>query len=158
MLDMAGKPYETWDPPRALIPKERLRGKPEHGIGRGMKVSKEAVIGLLVALQNLSEEGFNKKAEHLKELLWGTVERVKNIAGVKLRMTKDKEAYPMMEVEIDERMVGKGAAEIVRRLQHDDIFVRDMNIQEGIFHIHSMNMDEEIAKVVGEHLYAVITS
>ncbi|GAH72038.1 unnamed protein product, partial [marine sediment metagenome] len=84
MLDMSGEPFDTWEPPSSLIPKEKLRGKPEHGIGRGTKVSKEAIIGLLVALQNLTEDGFTKKAEHLRELLWSIGERVKDIAGVEL--------------------------------------------------------------------------
>ncbi len=70
-LDMAGDTFDKWDPPPSLIPKEKLRGKPQHGVGRGMKITKEAIIGLLVALQNLSEEKFVKKAEQLRLLLEG---------------------------------------------------------------------------------------
>ena len=157
MLDMSGEPFDTWEPPSSLIPKEKLRGKPEHGIGRGMKVSKEAIIGLLVALQNLTEEGFTKKAEHLRELLWSIGERVKNIAGVELRMTDDKGAYPMLEVKINENIVGESATEVYRRLKEEGIYVRDMQLNKGLIHIHSISMDEEVARIVGEHLYSALT-
>jgi len=42
--------------------KEKLREQTAHGIGRGMKVSKEAIVGLLVALDNLTKIGFQKEA------------------------------------------------------------------------------------------------
>jgi len=157
MLDMSGEPFNTWDPPASLIPKEKLRGKPEHGIGRGMKVSKEAIIGLLVALQNLTEVAFTKKVEYLRELLWSIGERVKDIAGVELRMTDDKGAYPMLEVKIDENIVGESATEVYQRLKEKGIYVRDMQLNKGLIHIHSISMDEEVARIVGEHLYSALT-
>jgi len=157
MLDMAGEPFDLWDPPPSLIPKEKLRAKPEHGIGRGMKVSKEAIIGLLVALQNLSEEAFAKRTERLRELLWTIGKRVKGINGVELRITEDKGAYPMLEVKLDEKKSGKTAAEVAKRLRNEGIYVRDMLLTRGLILIHSINMDEDIARIVAERLYAVIT-
>src|SRR4030095_9460154 len=43
--------FDIWDPPEDFIPKTRLPGLPRHGIGRGFKVGKEEVIGLLTALE-----------------------------------------------------------------------------------------------------------
>ena len=83
-----------------------------------MKVSKEAIIGLLAALQNLTEEDSAKRVEHLRELLWSIGGRVEGIAGVELRMTEDnKGAYPMLKVKIKEKVVGKSATEVVKRLK-----------------------------------------
>ncbi len=46
---------EHWQPPAPLIDKTRLRGIPRHGIGRGCKVGKEQIVGLLVALQRFTQ-------------------------------------------------------------------------------------------------------
>ena len=43
--------WEQWSPPPALIDKGRLKGVPQHGIGRTCKVGKEQIIGLLTALE-----------------------------------------------------------------------------------------------------------
>ena len=65
MLDMAVESFPDWNPPRDFIFKDKIKGRPQHGIGRGGKVDKETIIGLLVALENLDKEQFKKKALHL---------------------------------------------------------------------------------------------
>ncbi len=159
MLDMAGEPFDEWNPPASLIPKDRLRGKPEHGIGRSMKVTKEAIVGLIVALNNLTEEKFAKKAEHLRQLLRGIEARIQSIAGVETKITEHyKGGYPMLEVKIDERGVGRSAAEISGRLKDGDpsIHIMERYLRRGYILVHSINIDEDIARIVGERLYAAI--
>jgi D-glucosaminate-6-phosphate ammonia-lyase len=48
---------DIWEPPRSLIDKSRLKGMPQHGIGRSCKVGKEEIIGLLTALRLFVAEG-----------------------------------------------------------------------------------------------------
>ena len=48
---------DMWDPPKSLIDKSRLKGMPQHGIGRSCKVGKEEIIGLLTALRLFIDEG-----------------------------------------------------------------------------------------------------
>ena len=161
MLDMAGEPFDEWDVPASLIPKEKLRGKPEHGIGRGMKVSKEAIIGLLVALDNLTEDRFLDKVTHLRKLLRNIEAQLQGIAGVELKLTEEyQDAYPMLEVKIDEKTLGKSAGKIAWMLRTGDlpVYVRDNYLHRGIFYIHSLNLNEEIAKIVGERLYDAIST
>ena len=50
MLDMDDH-FELWEPPENLIDRSRLAGLPRHGIGRGMKVSKEQIVALLTAMK-----------------------------------------------------------------------------------------------------------
>ena len=66
--------YEQWNPPSGLFDKTKLKGLPQHGIGRACKVGKEQVVGLLLALQNYSQgktetKKNQKLLEVLKELL-----------------------------------------------------------------------------------------
>ncbi len=49
--------WEQWEPPMALIDKQRLKGVPQHGIGRTCKTGKEEIAGLLTALDLFLAEG-----------------------------------------------------------------------------------------------------
>lgn len=162
MLDMAGKPFETWDPPRSLIPKERLSGKPEHGIGRSMKVTKEAVIGLLVALENFTEEKLAREVEYLMRLLGKIKARLEDVPGVEMRVTGDKGGrYPILEVKIDEKVLGRSAYEVAHRLNTGDptTYVEDEDrlLSKGLIAIDSLNLSEEAAGIVAECLYRAVS-
>ncbi len=162
---VGGESFDKWDPPASLIPKEKLRGKPEQGIGRGMKVTKEAIVGLLVTLQDFSEENVAKRVGHLRQLLGGIEARLASIAGVEMRMTTDNMGdkgggeYPVLEVRIDKQAVGRGAAEVSQRLKDGEpsIYAYDRLTHKGLVYINSINLDEEIARTVGERFYTAIT-
>ncbi len=51
-LDM-DVPHATWVPP-SLIDLRKMKGIPHHGLGRGFKVGKEEIVGLLVALERFA--------------------------------------------------------------------------------------------------------
>lgn len=153
-----GEPFDEWNPPPSLIPKERLCGVPQHGIGRNMKVTKEAIIGLLIALQALSEEGFAKRAEQLRVLLGSIQAKLEGIAGLELEVVEECEGgYPMLKVKVNKKVIGSSAAEVCKRLEDDGIYVWKKYLGRSIILVHSINMDEEMAKIVGERLYIAIT-
>jgi D-glucosaminate-6-phosphate ammonia-lyase len=52
---------DMWQPPKTLIDKGKLQGTPQHGIGRGCKVGKEEIVGLLTALQLFINEGDTRR-------------------------------------------------------------------------------------------------
>lgn len=58
--------WDMWQPPAMLIDKSRLKGTPQHGIGRSCKAGKEEIIGLLTALHLFVAEG--DKARHARWL------------------------------------------------------------------------------------------
>jgi len=158
MLD-GGSSFETWDPPASLISKEKLRSSPDRGIGRGMKVSKEAIIGLLVALENLTENKFDRRIEHLRQLLEGIRLRLESIAGLDMKITEGRSAYPLLEININEQIAGKSAAEVSQKLKDGkpSILLEDMYLHRDMVSINSININEERASIVGERLYTVIT-
>lgn len=49
--------WEQWEPPEGFIDKQRLKGVPQHGIGRTCKAGKEEIVGLLTALELFVAEG-----------------------------------------------------------------------------------------------------
>ena len=62
--------FDQWIPPSGLLDKSKLRGLPQHGIGRSCKVGKEQVVGLLIALQKFIQNPtrIEKQEELLNEL------------------------------------------------------------------------------------------
>lgn len=161
MLDMAGKPFEAWKPPSSLIPKERLRAKPEHGIGRGMKVTKEAAIGLLVALENFTEDEFAQRKRFLRQLLESIRERLEGVPGLEMRVTGDSDGrYPALELMVDQQVMGRSAYDVARRLSEGtpSICVEDEDrlLSRGVVTIDSINLDEETSATVADRLYAAM--
>jgi D-glucosaminate-6-phosphate ammonia-lyase len=61
--------WEQWAPPKSIIDKDRLRGAPQHGIGRPCKVGKETVIGLMVALEKFAAEPEDARSRRLQTLI-----------------------------------------------------------------------------------------
>jgi len=161
-LDMAGEPFDEWHPPSSLIPKEQLCDKPEQGIGRGMKAAKEAIIGLLVALQNLTQEKGAKGVEYRKQLLGQIEAKLKSISGLKIMLLENAGPYPVLEIKIDRRTVGKSALEVAQKLIEGEpsIYIRNdyRYLHNDLIAIDSTDMNEEVARIVGERLYAVIAS
>ena len=161
MLDMAGQAFGEWDPPASLIPKEKLRGCPQHGIGRAMKVSKEAIIGLLVALENLTEESFKEKSDYLRGLLKTIEKRLESVAGLEMKVIPDpNSAYPVLELKLNEEVIKKSAYEVVRRMREGEprIYLRGRYLHQGRIFIFPLNLDEELSKILAERLYESLTA
>ena len=62
MLDMDDHP-ELWNPPASFIDRSKLGGMPRHGIGRGLKVSKEEIAALLKALEMFTAGAFDSEVD-----------------------------------------------------------------------------------------------
>jgi L-seryl-tRNA(Ser) seleniumtransferase len=61
--------WEQWNPPDSLIDKHRLKGTPQHGVGRPCKVGKETIVGLLVALRQFVSESDDRRTRRFQALL-----------------------------------------------------------------------------------------
>lgn len=127
---------ETWSPPPGLIDayfKERL---PHHGLGRGFKVDKETVVGLLVALERFaSADDAQDNAQYQKQLLAlaELVAPLKPVQTTLLRATQTGR-YPLLELKFDETLLGIDAREISRRLQRQPtpVHLGERRIHEAI--------------------------
>jgi L-seryl-tRNA(Ser) seleniumtransferase len=121
-----------------LIEAARLNAVPHGNIGRGMKVGKEEVIGMIVALERFVEqdyqkviEGWNTKAKWLADQLQG-------IAGVKAEYAEntmgygdvdlswDQDVIPLTEDEVKEKLM-----EGEPRLAYDGTTVRVRCLRDG---------------------------
>lgn len=153
--------HDRWEPPRSLIPKERLRAVPRHPIGRGLKVSKEAIVGLLSALEILvDEERLAAELERLGQYARTVAEAVQGLPGVAAEASGGLAGgVPSLRVSIDEQKAGVSAAEVVRKLRHGKppIFVFEAQVSQGVLGIDPANLDEGKAGILADRLRLALT-
>jgi D-glucosaminate-6-phosphate ammonia-lyase len=160
MLDLAGERFDDWNPPAELIPKEKLRGKPLHGIGRSGKVTKEAIIGLLTALESFTDEEFSALCAVRREWMTALQAQVSGLACVEVGLDEDgEEYYPMLKVVVDAATAGVDAMEVGRRLKAGEpaIYFEECDAEQDILYIDSLNLrDRDTAILVGQRLKAAL--
>jgi L-seryl-tRNA(Ser) seleniumtransferase len=117
MMDMDVHP-QTWSA-SPLIDRTALRGIPHHGLGRGFKVGKEEIAGLLVALERFAQRDDAAFAAQLHQRLVAIADAL-SAAGPRLHTRLDPET-PGASVPTLELHVVDGSAEALSRtLQHGD--------------------------------------
>lgn len=160
MLDLAGERFDEWNPPSELIPKEKLRGKPLHGIGRSGKVTKEAIIGLLVALEDFSEEEFAAACAARLELVRAIEAHLAGIPGVQVKLCDDEEEYyPMLEIAVLPEVAGRTALDAARCLKRGEpaVYLEESAVESGILYLDSLNLlDRDTADFIGRRLRAAL--
>jgi L-seryl-tRNA(Ser) seleniumtransferase len=158
MLDIGGT-YEAWEPPPSLIPKEKVRSIPGRGIGRSAKVSKEAIVGLVAALEELTNGGFELRRKRFTTILKIVQEHLGNILGIDMEITDNNQRTdPQLMIHVDETVVKKSAASICLELKNGDpvIFMGNTLSQYGKVYVHPGNLSDETARIVGRRLREVL--
>ena len=110
---------DTW-PWRHLLEEGVLSGPPHHGMGRGFKVAKEEIAGLVVAVERYLQRDFAAEAAQWRRDL-ETIERgIEGMPGIQdARIVERRAGQPMLEVEM-EPAGGTTAAALVNGLQSRD--------------------------------------
>lgn len=131
-LDVLG---ESWNPPATLIDaKIASRGVPNHGIGRAMKVGKEQIVGLLVALDRFVEQDekeliarMTKKATRMTDALMG-------IDGLRVSIAENPGQWPCIELRVNPKTAAMTAFDLVQALQRDEpaIYLVEGHAREGL--------------------------
>lgn len=123
--------YDLWAPPPGFIDKTRLKGLPQHGIGRGCKVGKEEIVGLLTALRLFVKEDGVARRDRWGRLAAELIEGLDGLAHAEVRLLDDGE---VPEVALD-LAAGAGitALELMKRLESGTpaIFADPIAVGEG---------------------------
>jgi L-seryl-tRNA(Ser) seleniumtransferase len=143
--------WEQWSPPASLIDKGRLKGAPQHGIGRPCKVGKEDVIGLLTALELFVAEGDSARHRrwlgHAQAVMAG-LEKVKGAKAV-LTGADSTDEIPAIELTLDKNSA-LTALDLVIALQNGtpSIHVDPTWCDRGMIVVNPMCLqDNEAAQV-----------
>jgi len=128
--------WELWNPPPALFDKARLPGLPQHGIGRTAKVGKEAVVGLLTALDLFVAEGDDTRTARWTAQMQTLAAALAGLAGATATLVgrSRRTIVPTVHLTLDEDALGLTALEVVRRLQDGEpsVHANASRVDDGI--------------------------
>ena len=159
MLDMDDHP-ELWDPPSSLIDRSKLQGMPRHGIGRALKVSKEEIAALLVALELFASGAYD--AEHARFAAnLETIVAALADSPVECSVSRPKPegGWPVLEIAIDEEKLGRTAFEVCRRLRAGSprVYAGHGKLREGRLVINPFCVVEPQVAILADRLRAELS-
>ncbi len=154
--------FDRWSPPPSLVIKDKLRGVPHQPIGRGLKVSKEAIVGILTALQLATDDDrIAHEAVRLRSLLSIIEQRLRDIDGVHCEVKElASGSPPVLVLCLDSSKMARSMAEVSLRLRQGKppIYVLAPRRMADKCVISALSLDEAAANEVAERLYDAITS
>ena len=149
-----------WDPPPDLIPKDKLKGIPRHGIGRGFKVSKEQIAGAIKALVSYTEGQCQEDQEQWLNIIHRIENELKPTKHIRLSIEPVNQpfAIPILHITIDEDSLGKSALEVASKLNRGDppVYVGEKHIFEGILLVNPINLNKAAADEMVRRLKEIL--
>ena len=131
------------------------------GIGRGMKVGKESVVGTIAALEAWEKRDHaGVRAREQRHLdLW--IARLKGLAGVRAEIVPDPTDNPLDRVKLtvdpsEARITAWDLADALAR-GTPPVMVRDHEAEHGFFYLDPCNLHDGEAEVVAERLVAELS-
>ncbi|OGA18254.1 MAG: hypothetical protein A3I63_07645 [Betaproteobacteria bacterium RIFCSPLOWO2_02_FULL_66_14] len=120
-LDMDVAPA-SWTPPD-LIDRAALKGIPHHGLGRGFKVGKEEIVGVLAALERFAAADDAAANALLEERLRRIEARLGGLPGIRTRLLPASETgrVPHLHLLIEPALARVDATGLSKRLQGADV-------------------------------------
>lgn len=143
--------WDMWEPPYPLIDKTRLKGAPQHGIGRSCKAGKEEIVGLLTALRMFVAEG--DAARHARWLRdCETVAAALEGRLVTITGGNDTRSVPNVEIMLDPQ--GNAARDLCLFLQRGDpaIALDPAHRDKGVVAVNPMCLKPGEAEIVGREI------
>ena len=125
MLDMDIL-FDQWQPPVDFIDKTRLKGLPQHGIGRPCKAGKEEIAGLLTALDLFVAKDPTKRHRRWLDLCKEMVEATGALDQATLALVDEGEV-PIVALTLDEERSGMSAFELLLALERGEPSIRPDN-------------------------------
>jgi L-seryl-tRNA(Ser) seleniumtransferase len=149
-LDMHAEPT-VWEPPEGIFGGIDVEGVPMQGIGRGLKVGKEDLVGLLRAFELFIEEDQEALDDEWLTRARSVADALSDISGVSTSLaTGAKNAAPTVIVDVDADAATKSAVELVRTLRNENpkVFVGADDAPNGSVSINPMCLTDEEAEYV----------
>jgi len=110
-----------WDPPSEFFDDEPPDAVPRHGVGRGMKVGREELVGLIRAIELFREEDEEGLLSKWQERAARMADRLRQKSGVSVAITGSDEPTEVSSafVRLDRSVAGLDAQGLARRLRNE---------------------------------------
>jgi D-glucosaminate-6-phosphate ammonia-lyase len=131
------------------------------GIGRGMKIGKEGIIGLMVALEEWAKGYYREAQEAEKARVLHTVKRLEGLPGICATAEwPAPDPYPIMraKVSVDPEAAGLTAMALTQLLDEGEptIKVRAHHAEEGYFLIDPFNLSDTDADFICHRIIEIM--
>ena len=144
-----------------LIEAAVANASPNHGIGRGLKVSKEAIVGLVAALDTLLATDEDAEFARWNKQCQRIVSSISEIPGVQASVECDETNWlvPSAVIRLDSNWNGRSKKDILAELRKGDppIFAGD-NPLPGVMFVKTMNLSDDEVEFVAGRLLEALTS
>ena len=144
--------WEQWNPPATLIDKARLKGIPQHGIGRPCKVGKEQIIGVLTALELFVAEGDAARHQRWRGMMEALANGLQGVPGAKVALhgIASTDEVPVVTLTL-ERSSRLSAIELVIALQDGSPAIQadPLLCEQGTVTFNPMCLQPGEAEIVG---------
>ncbi len=141
---------ELWNPPESLVdPALARRGVPNHGIGRAMKVGKEEIVGLLVALERFIAQSDMTDVGRLAAISQQITAALSDLPHARVALVERANSWPIVRIEVA-RTAARSAIEIARALENGTppIYVATGDAAAGRLAIDPFNLQAGEAEIV----------
>jgi len=136
--------FDIWNPPFNLIDKSKITAIPRHGIGRGFKVAKEEIAGLLVALRMFIEKDIESEMKKCTQFLEIIGNEIKSLNSDKVStnivLPKNAEQYPTLNL----TSTSLNLFDLSNKFKNDaGLFLNETGLNDNHITIHPMNLSDE---------------
>lgn len=146
----------AWVPPSNLFDVDALGGVPRQGIGRGMKVGKEELVGLITALESFVETDHEAIAAEWRAQSEAIATNLGAIDGIETNVTAAEKTSvaPEVVVTLDEASLETTATTVVRGLRTESprIYVGADDLHLNAFTINPMCLTDDEASYVVDRI------
>ncbi len=159
MWDMDFVPT-LWNPPLALVDPEIVTcGVPNHGLGRSMKVGKEEIVGLLVALERFSAGNDAADRARLTEISTRVANALAGIGNANVSLVERAESWPVVRIDVA-RSLRRTAIDLARQLEDGSppVYLATGDALSGRLTIDPFCLQPGEAEVVVERVRAALGS
>lgn len=148
----------VWDPPRDLVDVDKLDGVPRQGIGRGMKVGKEELVGLITALDLFVEEDHDAQLAEWRARASEIADGLAGVNGIKYSITGAEKTAVAPEVVVTLNETSVSATELVSSLRREDprVFVGADRLEESVITVNPMCLTDTEAEYVVARIRATL--
>ncbi len=152
----------SW-PLRKLITDGRIAGPPHHGIGRGFKVGKEEIVGLITALRLYASRDLESELAGWQADMARIVSAVAGLPGVQafVRFPQSNgRRSPHAVVSINAAIRGMDANAVINALQDGEprVFVFEHSADAGTIVFMPEGLRPGEAEIVGQRLHEILTT
>ncbi len=153
---------ETW-PYRRLLAEGVLAGPPHHGVGRGFKVGKEEIVGLITALKLYPLRDFEAELRQWMSEMESIASVLDGLPGVQAAMVfpqANGRPVPNVHIRIDSAMTKINACKVINRLQEGTppICVFEKLAASGTVVIMPEALQPGDARVIASSLKSIFTN